>query len=213
MADVRSRLATGAVWVIGARLLSNVAAFIGMLALARLLLPEDFGIVAIAMTATVIVSSLTEVSVSAALVHLRKVEEDHFHSAWTLGMARGIVLSAILAGLAWPITWAYGDARLLPLMLVMAGITMISGFANPRLAIFARELSFWQDAVLNLGGRVTGLVVSIAIAWTFRSYWAIVAGQAATAACTIVLGYLLLPYRPRIRFYDLRRMLSFSAWL
>ncbi len=211
--EVRSKLATGAAWVIGARLLSNFAAFVGMLALARLLLPEDFGIVAIALTATAIISSLTEISVSAALVHLRKVEDDHFHSAWTLSMARSLVLSAILAGLAWPITWAYDDTRLLPLMLVMAGITIISGLANPRLAIFARELSFWQDAMLNLGGRVTGLIVSVSIAWVFRSYWAIVAGQAATVAFTILLGYLLMPYRPRVRFYDLRRMFAFSGWL
>lgn len=213
MTNVRSKLATGAVWVIGARLLSNFAAFIGMLALARLLLPEDFGIVAIALTVTAIISSLTEISVSAALVHLRTVEEDHFHSAWTLGMARSLVLSAILGGLAWPISWAYGDIRLMPLMLAMAGITLISGFSNPRLAIFARQLSFWQDAMLNLGGRVSGLVISILIALMFRSYWAIVAGQATTMAFTIVIGYLFMPYRPRIRFYDLRRMFAFSAWL
>lgn len=213
MTDIRSKLASGATWVIGARLLSNLAAFVGMLALARLLLPEDFGLVAIALTATAIVSSLTEISVSAALVHLREVEEDHFHSAWTLGMARSLTLSAILAGLAWPITWAYNDARLLPLMLVMAGITMAWGLANPRLAIFARELVFWQDAALNLGGRIVGLAVSIAVAWAFRSHWAIVVGQAATMAFTIMLGYLLVPYRPRVRFHDLRRMFAFSAWL
>ncbi len=199
--------------MIGARLLSNFAAFIGMLLLARLLLPEDFGVVAIALTVTAIISSLTEISVGTALVHLREVEEDHFHSAWTLGMARSLALSAVLAGLAWPIAWAYGDMRLLPLMLAMAGITVISGLANPRLAIFARQLSFWQDAMLNLGGRVSGLLVSVLIAWLLRSYWAIVAGQAATVAFTIIMGYVLMPYRPRIRFYDLRRMFAFSAWL
>lgn len=197
----------------GARFLSNLAGFVGTLVLARLLLPEDFGIVAIALTATAIVSSLTEISVSAALINLSEVEEDHFHSAWTLGMARSIVLSAGLAGLAMPIAWAYGDQRLMPLMLAMAGITMVWGLANPRLAIFARNLVFWQDAALNVGGRVAGLAVSISIALAFRSYWAIVAGQAATVACTIALGYVFMPYRPRIRLYDLRRMFAFSAWL
>lgn len=85
-------------------------------------------------------------------------------------------------------------------MLGMAGITRISGFANSRLALFAHELSFWQHALLNFGGCVTGLVLSVSIARVFRTYWAIVAGQAATMKCTVLLGYLILPYRPRIDF-------------
>lgn len=213
MTDIRSKLVTGASWLMGARLLSNVAAFAGTLILARLLLPEDFGLVAIAFTITAIAASLTEVSTSAALIHLSEVEEDHFHSAWTLGMARSLLLGTILAGLAWPIAWAYDDDRLVLLMLAMAGITLVSGLANPRLALFARALVFWQEALLNLGGKIVGLLVVITFAWLFRSYWAIVAGQAATLLFTLAMGYVLLPYRPRLRLHDVRRLSSFSVWL
>jgi PST family polysaccharide transporter len=72
----------------GARVLSNLAAFAGTQILARLLAPEDFGLVAIAVTVTTIVSAFTELSVMAALIHLRDVEEDHFHTAWTLSLIR-----------------------------------------------------------------------------------------------------------------------------
>ena len=191
MDSIRDRLALGAIWLVGARALANVGGFLGTLILARLLLPEDFGLVAIALTIATIASAVTEVSVLAALIHL----------------------AALIGGLAWPIGAIYDDPRLVPIMLALAGVAFLWSLCNPKLMVLMRELVFWQEAVMNFGQKLATLLVSVAVAWAFRSHWAIVAGQAASAATMVVLSYAFMPFRPRLSLYDVRRMFSYSVWL
>jgi O-antigen/teichoic acid export membrane protein len=59
---------------------------------ARLLVPEDFGLVAIATTVTAIITSLTELSLSSALVQHKDLHEEHLDGAWALNFLRGAIL-------------------------------------------------------------------------------------------------------------------------
>ncbi len=213
LSGISSKLALGAVWLVGARLLANIGGFVGTLVLARLLLPEDFGLVAIAVTIAAIVSAVTELSVAAALIHLRTLDENHFHSAWTLNVIRGALLATLIAGLAWPVAAAYGDGRLVSIMLALAGISFCWSLSNPKLVVFSRNLVFWQEATIGLAQKLATLLCSIGVAVAFRSHWAIVAGQFAGVAVALALGYAFIPFRPRPRLHDVRRILSFSVWL
>ena len=211
-ASIGARLAKGSIWLSAARVLVNLSGLLSTVVLARLLVPADFGLVAIAATLMQIVTSVTELSLSQALIRLDDPTDDDFHSAWTLSVLRGVVVAVVLAASSPLVARFYGDDRLMPIMIVLGGAAMLSGFTNPWLATFQRRLVFWQDFVVSTASKLANVVVAVATAWYFQSYWAIVAGVVAMYATTVIVSYCVLPRFPRFSVGRARTLLSFSAW-
>lgn len=210
---MKDRLTRGVAWIAGTRLIVNLVGFASTILLARLLLPADFGLVAIAMTIAAVLGSITELSLASALVHHDNPENRHFDAAWTLNIARALLLAGLMAVMAYPVSRLYADPRLFEIILVMAASTLIGGFSNPKLIVFTRNLVFWQEFVMGVSQKLAGFVVAIAIALIYQSYWALIIGSAAAQLVSVVLSYVLLPYRPRLQFAGSRSLLAFSVWL
>ena len=81
---------SGALWTGSAKIVVNLVGLVSTVILARLLVPEDFGLVAIAAALAIIVATITELSLSQALVQHEAPDEDHYHSAFTLNLLRGL---------------------------------------------------------------------------------------------------------------------------
>lgn len=210
---MKSALARGAVWITATRGAINIIGFFSALLLARLLLPEDFGLVAIATTMIAIMTSVTEISLSSALLQHQDPTEDHYHTAWTLGLLRALFVSVISAALAWPLAALYGDQRLVGLILALAVTSVLSGVANPKVIELTRALVFRQEFVLGVSNKLIAFVVSAVVAIVWRSYWALVAGQIVAQVSSVLISYALVRYRPRFVLSKTRELLSFSVWL
>ena len=213
MQGMKKRLTRGAVWLAAAGALVNLTAFANTLLLARLLVPADFGLVAIATTITAIIMSVTELSLSSALIHHKNPQDDHFHSAFTLNLVRSLLIAGVILIAAAPISRVYNDPRLVNIMLVISATTVLIGLANPKLVLFSRDLLFRQDFIINVSQKVIGFAAAAIVAALYHSYWALVAGTLAMRVSALVLSYVLIPYSPRMRFSRVRELLSFSVWL
>lgn len=210
---MKSKLAHGVVWVGSARLLINLIGLASTLLLARFLVPADFGLVAIAMTFVTIVGSVTELSLGSALVQHDDPSDTHYDTAFTLSVARSFLLGLTVAALAWPVTAIYNEARLLPVLLVIAAGIAITGFNNPRMVIFTRRLEFWQTFAFDVSGKLVGFLVAVGIAYFYRSYWALVISTVLVQMQGLVLSYMFLPHRPRFNMSAWRELMGFSVWV
>ena len=210
---MKGKLARGMVWIGAARVLINLIGLVSTLLLARLLLPEDFGLVAIAMTFVTIVGSVTELSLSSALIQHEAPSEAHYDTAFTLSVARSLLLGATVVAFAWPVGWLYGDPRLVPVLLAIAACMAVSGFGNPRMVMFTRRLQFWQDFVFGVSTKLVGFLVAVAVAYFYRSYWALVISNAVIQLHVLTLSYLFLPRRPRFSLVGWRDLMGFSIWM
>lgn len=213
MASVAAKMLKGSLWLTAARALVNLLAFVGTIALARLLTPLDFGLVAIGLTLSLILKAVTEMSLAQALVQHRDPTDDHIHTAWTLGLARGVVLGVAMAAIARPLTWIYGEPRLEPICYALAVSLFLSGLMNPRRALLAKSLVFWQDFVVSVADKLLYVTVSIGVAFFYHSYWALIAGVIAAQAGSVLVSYAILPFRPRVMWRHTRELWSFSVWL
>lgn len=209
----RSLVVKGAFWIALARLFVILIGLASTLILARLLSPEDFGLVAIAGAVAAVIGSITELSLAQALVQHDDPQDYHYDTAWTLNNVRAILLSLLIGASAPFIASAYGDPRLLPILIFMAATTIIDGLQSPRLVVFQRNLVFWQEFVLSVSEKIAGIVVGVTIAIVFQNYWALILGSAAARIFRIIASYFLAPYRPRVGFRGYRELLSFSVWL
>lgn len=210
---MKSALALGAIWITATRGAINFIGFFSTLLLARLLLPEDFGLVAIATTIIAIMTSVTEIALSSALLQHQNPTDEHYHTAWTLGLLRAIFISMITALLAWPLAALYGDERLIGLILTLAAASAMSGVANPKVVELTRALVFRQEFVLGVSNKLIAFLVSAVVAIVWHSYWALVAGQIVAQISSVLISYTIVQYRPRFMLSKCRELLSFSIWL
>ena len=213
MTSIVDRLIKGSAWLAGARLLTNALAFVSTFVMARLLNPDDFGLVAIGTSVQVIALAVTELSLSQALIQHRDPRVEHYHTVWTLGVGRGAALALLICLLAVPLSRFYDDPRLADVIYVLALTIFISGLSNPRQAMLERDLIFWQQFVLSVSGKMVAIVVSIAVALIWRSYWALIVGVLASQVVNTLLSYLLIPFRPRFSVTHLGELWAFSIWL
>jgi O-antigen/teichoic acid export membrane protein len=189
--------------MVGARLLSRVIDLATMLVLAHILLPRDFGLVAIAMTVIFIIEAVLELPVSQALVWLQVIEPAHYDTAFTLSLLRGLALGFIVCAVSWPFAKFYADSRLFPLVCLLSVAPAARGLVSPRLADFSKNIDFSPDFTMEILGKVAAFLIAIVLGLTTRSYWAIAAGTVVAPVVGTVTSYVLAPYRPR---------LSLSAW-
>ena len=210
---VGKRLTVGAIWTAGGRVVSNLLGLVSTLTVARLLTPADFGLVAIATVIFAIVQGVTELSLSSALIQHKNPQQGHYDSAFTLSICRSLAIAAVLAAAAFPLAAAYHDARLVGICLMLGVTAFVSGLINPKLVVYRRRLSFHQEIYTDLINKLVGLVVAIAIAVMFHSYWALVIGALASQLALVVMSYFLIPYTPRFSFTHWRGLFSFSGWL
>jgi O-antigen/teichoic acid export membrane protein len=211
--ELSAAVAKGAVWVGFARLAVNALGFVGLIALARLLTPDDFGVVAIATALFAIITAATNLSVANALVQHRAPTDAHFDTAFTLNLMRGVLVLVLLCSAAVPISWIFNEPRLVVLMPMFGASALITGLQNPKIIVFLRQLDFRQQFLLQVGEKIATVLVSIVVALVARSYWALIAGLIAGQFVTLLISYGLIHYRPRFSLSYFREIFDFSLWL
>ncbi len=203
----------GVTWIAAARAVVALLGIVSTVCLARLLAPEDFGLVAVGSTIAVLIASVTELSMAQALVQHDEPKDVHYRTAWTMNVIRSLVLCGIILILAWPASKLYGDERLGTILSFLAFSTVINGLQNPKLVVFQRKLIFWQEFVLGVSEKLAGLIVSLILAIIFANYWALILGSTSTQLVRCILSYAFIPFVPRFSLGAHRELLSFSVWL
>lgn len=210
---MKPQLLKGSLWISGARVTANFLNFVGMLVLARILVPEDFGLVALGTAILVIVTAVTDIPVAEALVQHREPTRDHFHAAWTLGLLRAVLVALVCVVIAHPLARFYDDPRLANVVLALGVYAFLAGLNNPRAIMLTKELIFWQQFMLQVAQKLVGLIVTVTLAIHYQSYWALIIGTVAGQFANTLISYSVLPFRPRVRLKHSRELLSFSIWL
>lgn len=207
-------LARGAFLTIAMRWTDRLIGIVSTLLLARLLAPDDFGIVAMASLVVLLIDTLLDLGVNAALVQKWAADRDDFDTAWTLRIIQA-TLAALAIGLACaPLAASYfADARVEPVLWVMALSVLVAGCENIGIVNFQKHLEFSREFRFFFYRRVAGFVITLALALLLRNYWAMVFGTLLGRLVGVGLSYTMHDFRPRISLHRLGAIWSFSQWM
>jgi lipopolysaccharide exporter len=196
-----------------ARVLDRVLGFVSTVVLARLLLPEDFGLVAMATAIIAVLDILRAFGFDVALIQNPNATRSHYDTAWTCNVLLGLVIGAAVAAVAAPAAAFYDEPRLTWVMVWLAVSAFVTGLENVGVIAFRKDLQFHKEFNLLLAKRVVTFCIAIPLAVTLRNYWALVAGVLVGRVCSVALTYLLHPYRPRFSLAERRQLFHFGKWL
>ncbi len=211
--SLTARVARGAGWIVGGRFIMGLLGFLNTIIVARILAPDDFGIVAIGLAAMQVLTNVSDIGVSQAVIRFRDADRRDLDTLFTLSAARGILIALILVAAAPLAARFYGDPRVYWVLIGVCAYPLLTGFINPKFFEFERALDFSKEFFATVTYKLAGVIVSIGVAVVFRSYWAMILGLAANGAVQLVLSYLMQPYRPRLTMVSFDKVFAFSGWL
>ncbi|MCE2745134.1 MAG: lipopolysaccharide biosynthesis protein [Burkholderiales bacterium] len=203
----------GAYLLVGGKGLSAVIGLASMLVLARLLTPEDYGLVVLVEAAVTLLAAITELQLASVLIHLPRVSDAHFSTAWTMNLIRACVLCGLVVLIAPWLASFYAEPRLTDIAYVSSLSLFLGALLNPKMAILIRDLDFQKEFILHLSQKVAGFVVTVGTAWYLRDYWALVLGTLATQVCGFVVSYWCYPFKPSFTLSKIRDLWGYSVWL
>ncbi|RDE24809.1 lipopolysaccharide biosynthesis protein [Motiliproteus coralliicola] len=211
--DVNSMIAKGAVWMVALRASIKFIGIISTVILARLLNPDDFGLVALGTSLYAMVLLMRQFGFDTVLIQKQDATEDHYNTAWTMKLILSSVASVLIVLLCYPFSVYYSDERLVNVLLFMSAIVFLSGFVNVGIVQFRKEMNFDLEFKFRVIAKLTTFFITIYFAFLLESYVALLIGMLSSQLITLVLSYIMHAYRPRFSIKMWKDMLSFSIWL
>ena len=210
---MKREIARGAAWMLLFKAVDRALGIVSTLLLARLLVPADFGLVAMAMSVIAVIELATAFSFEIALIQNPCPQRKHFDTAWTLNVLFALGCGAAIAALASPAAAFYLEPRLISVMLVLAVAWAVAGLENVGTVEFRRAMDFRREFSFMAAKRSVSFLLTVALALLFRSYWALVIGTLLGRLAGVALSYVVHPFRPRFTLAASRELFGFSGWL
>ncbi|RWO22553.1 lipopolysaccharide biosynthesis protein [Mesorhizobium sp.] len=195
--DLGRRTASGGVIALCAQALILLTQVGYMALMARLLQPDDFGLVAMAASATAFVGVFADLGLSMVTIQRKDVDHDTVSALFFVNLGVGFALMP-LAWLSAPVaTWLFNDPRVFHLILVLAIAIPMTAAGAQHKALLVRNMRWMSLHSVNLGSLLCGCAVGVAMAWGWDfKYWSLAAATLTTALVGTVGQWMLSPWRP-----------------
>jgi lipopolysaccharide exporter len=211
--SIRNRMARGAVWMVLFKMVERSLGMVSMLVLARLLVPADFGLVAMATSLIALLELFAMFGMDTALIQRADATPDHFNSAWTMNVLAGTAIATMMLVLAWPASQFYHEPRVIPVICVLALSALLQGFENIGVVMFRKDMRFDREFRYLITKRLVGFAAVLPAAYFLRNYWALVIGTVCGRAFGTAFSYFMHPFRPRLSLQAAKDLMHVSKWL
>lgn len=191
---------------------SRLLGIISVIILARLLLPEDYGLVAKAVLFSSLLELMTQFGFNTALIRNKNATSEQYNTVWTLSIIRGVTLALVVWSCAGIVADFFDEPRIYPLILVYGVTICINGLTNVGIVDFHKEMQFNKDFKLTILSRLTSFTVTLTIAVLYRSYWAFPLGSLAGAFFHLLASYKMSSFRPWFNLSAFNSIFNFSKW-
>lgn len=168
--------------------------------LARLLTPEDFGIVGLATLFTGLVGVANELGLSAAIIQRKDIEELHLSTSFWANIIMGLTLFVIFFLVSPLIAGFFKEDTLRPILIVSSVGLVIGSFGIIHKALLEKGLDFKKAGIVDICAAFISGTVSILLAINGFGVWSIVFGSIASSIVSVVILWRMNKWRPSFKF-------------
>ncbi len=209
------RVVKGGFWVFLFRIVNRGFSLIRLIILARILSPNDFGLMGIALLTISTLETFSQTGFQQALIQKKEDIQSYLNSAWTVLILRGFILFVILYFIA-PYAAIFFDAtEAKPIIRVIGFAILFRAFTNIGITYFKKELEFNKEFIYQFSGTLADFIVAISAVLILENVWALVLGLLAGSIVRCFISYLIHPYRPRLNFNSekIKELFGFGKWI
>ena len=211
--STQGKMARGAIWMVLFKLVERSLGLVSTLVLARLLLPADFGVVAMALSFIFMAELLTAFGFDVALIQNQKATNAHYNTAWTGNVLLGLSITVLMLALAVPVAKFYRRPELVLVVCALAFGPLLTGAENIGVVAFRKDMDFRREFIFQISRKLIGFCVVVPLAYILRNYWALVAGTLVSKLVGTIMSYRMHPFRPRATLSHLKELFHFSRWM
>lgn len=181
--------------------------------LARLLDPEDFGLVAMAAVFTALVGLFVDAGVSSAVIQRQRLEAEHLDTAFWLNLGLGVVLCLLALGAAPAVAWLYGAPILTGIVRWLSLSFIFVGARGVAAAVIRRDFGFRALALRSIVASLIAGITAIAMALAGFGVWSLVGQRLAESFSATILVWIVCPWKPgrRFKLSHVKDLLSFGV--
>src|SRR5215813_7301133 len=170
--------------------------------LARLLAPEDFGLVAIVTVLTSFAPLLIDFGLGDATAQRSKITRSQVSSLFWLSSGIGLAIAVVVAVCSPLIAWIYREPRLELIALYSAITFVLFGMSNQHLALLRRTMQFGTIAKIQFLSGLIVTIIAIFVAIGGYGYWALVLRPILNALGVVIGALVVCPWRPGSPVFD-----------
>jgi len=213
--DLSHKVTKGALWVTVSGICSRGLGIISAIILARLLLPSDYGLLAIATAIVSMMQGLTITGFGSALIQKQEKPEDFLNTAWTFELAKYFILFLIMFFLAPLFALFFKEPDAVAVMRVISFSLVFQGLRNIGIIYFRKKLDFKKQFIFNIVPQIIYIIVVIPLAFILRNVWALVWASVVKGLVVCVISYIMHPYRPHLDFNinKAKELFNFGKWI
>jgi PST family polysaccharide transporter len=213
--DLRSKSvrAAGFTWAAG---IADFVLRIGSTAiLARLILPQQFGLVMMVTAVTAVADQFRDLGLSTVTVQRKEISHQQVTNLFWINVLAGVSIALTVAAISPLISTYFKEPRLTLITCILATNFVWGGLVVQHEALLARMLKLGNIAVVRVLSSVISVIVAVLLAWKGFGYWALVWKEVVRWGLLTVGMWICLPWIPGLpcRSVNVRPLLRFGAHL
>lgn len=211
--DLKSKSVSGGMSTMGAQIVSFLMNMAQTTLLARLLTPDDFGLVAMVTAITGFATIFKDFGLSAAVIQKENLQQSDVSAAFWLNVFVCLGISLVIALLAPLMVYIYNEERVFSITLVLAVSVFITGLSIQHSALMKRQMLLKSLSLVQLMSVAGSILTGVVLAWFGFGYWAIIISNVVFALLLTIALWITCDWRPSFTFSreKARAFLRFGA--
>ncbi|MGB3653470.1 MAG: lipopolysaccharide biosynthesis protein [Rivularia sp. (in: cyanobacteria)] len=211
--DLKGRSVRGGAVTLAAQASKFVLQMGSTVVLARLLAPEDYGLIGMVTVVIGFAGLFKDLGLSTATIQKSEINHKQVSSLFWINFAISCATGLAVAALAPVVAWFYKEPRLTWITLALASSFIFGGLTVQHQALLKRQMSFTSLAKIEIFSILAGVVTAIISAWYGLGYWALVLMQIATSITNARAVWITCSWRPGAPLLGsgIRSMLAFGG--
>jgi O-antigen/teichoic acid export membrane protein len=194
--DLKKRAVKGAGFTVVSQASTFLMHIISTVVLARLLTPDDFGLVAMAVTFSLLLQNFGLNGFTEAVMQRETLDQPLVSTLFWINIGSSLGLTLLFMAAAPALSWLYHEPRLQAISIWVALSIIFTGLANIHAALLKRNMEFKITSAIFFASRTVGFVLAIALAWMGWGYWALVINAVAQPLVYAVSAWMFCGWRP-----------------
>jgi PST family polysaccharide transporter len=196
--DMRRKSFQGGLSVMTAEIISSILRLASTVVLARLLMPEHFGLISMVTALTIFAERFKDLGLDIATIQKKKITHEQVSNLFWINFGVGVLLMLLFSAASPAISWFYKEDRLILITLALSTSFFFSGLTIQHQAILRRQMLFPILAIVQTISVGLSFIVGIFLAWKGYGYWALVWKEVARSVINTVGIWTMCRWLPSL---------------